>query len=50
MVFSQQQRAALLVGLNSGDTGCVLDAAFRSVAEVCDEFYDTLMDHLPSRL
>jgi hypothetical protein len=41
-VFSKQQRAPLLPGLNSGDTGCFSDAAFWVIAEVREEFYDTL--------
>jgi len=42
MVLSQQQRAPLPAGLNGGDSGCFLDAAFRVVVEVCEAFYDTL--------
>ena len=41
MVYSQHQRVPLLPGLNSSNTGCFSDAAFRVAAEVCEEFYDT---------
>ena len=43
MVFSRQQRDPLLPGLNSGDSGCFLDTVSQGAAEVCEEFYDTLL-------
>jgi len=42
MVFSKQQRAPLLPGLNSSDTGCFSNPALWVIAEVREEFYDTL--------
>jgi len=42
MVFGYRLRVPLSLLLNGSNIGCFLDATFRGVAEVCEEFYDTL--------
>jgi hypothetical protein len=42
MVFRSRPRGLLPLALNSDNTDCFSNTGFRTVAEVCEEFYDTL--------
>ena len=43
MIFRKRLRSLLPLALNSDNTGCFSNIDFRTLAEACDEFYDTLI-------
>jgi hypothetical protein len=48
MVFRSRLRGLLPLALNSDNTGCSSNTGFQSVAEACEEFYDTLPPNMMS--